>query len=550
MAGLHKFILMAWLMAYGHNGYASVAHTPEDQADPAVVAQQMQDERTPEHRSAPRVIAPSGIPTVGPSQSYLVGAVRVEGARALPLSAFAAVIDPFLGRELSPRELRALASEIANVARHKGYGLATAWIPEQRLGNGILRVIIDEGGIDEVRVSGSAEAAVHRTLAPLATGHPLKMPQLERALLLAEDIAGVKLGKPRLERRRGRNILVVHATRDRVQARMLIDNWGSAPVGRLRTQLTLDINGLLTGDDRLSISGMITPAQPRELGLVQLAYATLIGKGGTEITVRGQQPRTHPGGVLKDDDIRGRSSYVEVGIAHPLLRSRATSLWASAQLGLLDAAQRRSGALFRDDRIATAAATIYGTSSGRLGRARLRITLTRGLDILGSTGGAHPLASRSDGDAIFSKLDAWAAYDLKLGGGFSVMFQAEGQVASRPLLSSEEMGLGGRYFLRGYDYREFSGDKGVAGSAEIRFDLAKPSVPVTAAQFYVYADAGAVGNYRDGGGSGSLASAGGGLRVRFTQRFDASIEGGVPLRSGFESTSYKPRLSFVLAARL
>jgi hemolysin activation/secretion protein len=115
------------------------------------------------------------------------------------------------------------------------------------------------------------------------------------------------------------------------------------------------------------------------------------------------------------------------------------------------------------------------------------------------------MRSRSDGSAIFSKLEFWAHYDRSLLGPLSFQLQGEGQIASRPLLSSEEMGLGGRYFLRGYDYREYSGDKGVAGSVELRFDLPGWGGFVREAQLYGYADAGTVGNYRDGVGSGSLA---------------------------------------------
>jgi hemolysin activation/secretion protein len=132
----------------------------------------------------------------------------------------------------------------------------------------------------------------------------------------------------------------------------------------------------------------------------------------------------------------------------------------------------------------------------------------------------------------------------------SFQLQGEGQIASRPLLSSEEMGLGGRYFLRGYDYREYSGDKGVAGSVELRFDLPGWGGFVREAQLYGYADAGTVGNYRDGVGSGSLASAGGGIRTWLGRNIDASLEVGVPLKDGADpDAELSPRISFVIGSR-
>jgi hemolysin activation/secretion protein len=81
-------------------------------------------------------------------------------------------------------------------------------------------------------------------------------------------------------------------------------------------------------------------------------------------------------------------------------------------------------------------------------------------------------------------------------------------------------------------------------------DVSHPPRGISSAQLYAYVDAGKVGNYRGGFGSGSLASAGGGIRARLAKRLDAGLEIGVPLRNGLDpSRSYKPRLSFTLGAR-
>jgi hemolysin activation/secretion protein len=108
------------------------------------------------------------------------------------------------------------------------------------------------------------------------------------------------------------------------------------------------------------------------------------------------------------------------------------------------------------------------------------------------------------------------------------------------------MGLGGRSFLRGYDYREVSGDRGAAASAELRFDLRSLPKSVRRAQLYAYGDAGKVGNLRGGLGGGSLASVGGGARIALRNGLDASLELGVPLKQGPFSPDRDPRLSFTV----
>jgi hemolysin activation/secretion protein len=178
------------------------------------------------------------------------------------------------------------------------------------------------------------------------------------------------------------------------------------------------------------------------------------------------------------------------------------------------------------------------------------LSFVQGLDALGATHEGDPLASRIDASARFSKVEFWGEYEHGFGRGFSVVAQMEAQAANRPLLSSEEMGLGGRYFGRAWDYREFSGDKGIAGALELRFDLKNLPSPATSGQLYTYVDGGSVGNYEGGFGGGSLASAGAGIRLWLNGSIEAALEAGFPLSDGSDPAADRdPRLSFTLGTR-
>jgi hemolysin activation/secretion protein len=484
-----------------------------------------------------------------PGEIVVAGAIRVEGATELAPATFAPAIEPYLGRPLSPDDLRALARDVAAVARAAGFGLATAWIPSQNLVTGVLRVVIDEGRIDAVEVEGSGREAVECSLAPLATGRPLRTAELERQLLLAGDLAGVSIGRPRIVRQHGRNILKVRAGLDRVQGRGTIDNSGSAAVGPVRARLSVDFNSLVVAGDRLSVGGVVTPIQPREFQLAQASYTIPVGRNGTEASVRGYVGHSAPGASLPGQDVAGNSAQVETSISHPLMRSRAASLWASVTTSVRDSRLDRGGAPVRDGRIVTAAATLSGNARFGGGRLRVRLSYIQGFDWLNATARGDPLASRRDGGGPFSKVEFWAQYERPLGRGFSIDLRGRGQLASRPLLASEEFGLGGRQFLRGFDYWELSGDEGAAASAEIRYDLARGLPrPLRRIQLYLYADAGRVTNLRGGVGGGSLASAGGGVRAWLVDGLEAGLELGLPLTDGLFDDEPDPRLSFALAA--
>jgi hemolysin activation/secretion protein len=531
---------------------AATGQTEADQADPSVVEEQLRaNERQPQSSSdAPLPAVPMRRDSVTPAEIVVAGAIRVDGATELPPAAFAPAIEPYLGRPLGPDDLRALTGDVAAVARAAGFGLATAWIPGQSLVAGVLRVVVDEGRIDVVEVEGSGREAVERRLAPLATGRPLRTAELERQLLLAGDLAGVSIGRPRIVRRHGRNVLKVTAGMDRVQGRATIDNSGSATIGPVRARLGVDINSLLVPGDRLSVGGVVTPIQPREFQLAQASYTIPVGRGGTEASVRGYVGHSDPGASLRDQDISGVSAEAEASISHPLLRSRAASLWASAAMTVRDSRLDRRGARVRDDRIVTATATLSGNARFGGGRLRVRLSYVQGFDWLSATARGDPLASRPDGGGPFSKVEFWAQYERPLGRGFSIDLRGQGQLASRPLLASEEIGLGGRQFLRGFDYWELSGDEGAAGAAEVRYDIANGLPrPLRRVQLYVYADAGRVTNLRGGFGGGSLASAGGGVRAWLADGFEAGLELGLPLTDGFFDDDPDPHFSFTLGSR-
>lgn len=153
-------------------------------------------------------------------------------------------------------------------------------------------------------------------------------------------------------------------------------------------------------------------------------------------------------------------------VLQPLWRRREASLWVEGELGMRSLQQRRAANLLRDDRTVTFRTTLYGSADIGGGRFRFSTTLTQGLGLFGATLRGDPLASRPDAGGSFTAVNSWADWTVGLGSGFSLRLAAQGQLAFAPLLVTEEFGLGGTAFLRGYDWSERSGDQGVTGLAE------------------------------------------------------------------------------------
>src|SRR4051794_30003276 len=295
-AGMLAALLLGLVPAQG-----AVAQGQSGRADPSLMREEMRDERSaPAPARQPLRIQPLEAGSAGAAVgSVLVGAVHVEGAVALPAAAFGPAIEPFLGRQLGPADLRTLATAIASVARQAGYGLATAQVPQQTIRNGILRVVIDEGRIDAVEASGNGADAVRPLLQKLVNGRPVRTADLERQLLLAGDVAGVVTDGARIDRDGARNILRLRAIQNRVAVRAGLDNWGSSPIGPLRARVDVDLNGALLHGDRISIGGVITPAEPREFQFVRAAWSVPVTDSGTQLSLSGYYGHSRPGAALK-----------------------------------------------------------------------------------------------------------------------------------------------------------------------------------------------------------------------------------------------------------
>lgn len=545
-----RALLTAMAMLASWPAYAEETQPPVDRSDPSIAVEEAREPGV-QPRSRPDRPDISAEPSAEASltQVVIAGAIRVEGATALPPATFARIIEPYLGRELSSDELGRLVADVALVARAEGFGLATAWIPRQNLVNGVLRVQLDEGRIDAIDARGPGAEAVAQRLQGLVGPTPIRTANLERRLLIAGSLNGVTVGQARLVRRSGRNVLRVDTRRERAAGRLYIDNWGTSSLGPVRARAIVDVNSIAATGDRLTLGAMTTPFAPREFQLLQAGYGLPVGDAGTEISTSAYLSRSRAGGALRRFDLAGEAFEVELGLSHPFMRSRTASLWGYLNLSLRDSQLDREEVKVRSDRIATASAAIYGWARTGGDAVRVRLTLSQGLDAFDATDRGDALASRRDGGGGFTKLAFWTDFTRSFGRSFSVQLSGQGQFVSRPVLASEEIGLGGRAFLRGYDYREFSGDQGAAAAVEVRYDLRTPAFVVRRSQFYAYADGGRVTNLAAGYGSGTLASAGGGVRLWLRHRLEAGVELGVPLRDGFDGRRPPPRLSVTLSAR-
>ena len=532
-------------------GTASAQVVP-DRVDPSLVTRSLPSKVTDEDAARERVAQPATTvvkpAVVLTASNQIARSVVVQGADAIPAADFISSTKSFLGRPLSQEDLRSLAGAVAGVARGQGFVLATASIEPQGLANGQLIVTLDEGRVDAARSIGVSSAAADRLLSALVTHRAVTKRELERTMLLISDLPGVRVKDTRYMRQNGFGILIVTLTSTKVSAYFELDNRGTREIGPLRGVGLVNIHGALKSSDELTLVTAVTPANPHEFTFVSGRYAAPVGDGGGAASISGFYGRTHAGGSFSDLALIGNSYGIGVGYTAALTRTRRQSLWFDADLHTIVSNQSAQGYRFRDDHLTVLSGTLRSNSEVGGGLLHLSAQANIGLPILDATRAGDPLASRTDGDARFVTGVFQADWTRTITGPVSIAVASIAQIASRPLLATAQISLGGPAFARAYDYSERTGDQGVLGSAEVRIDLARLFAPTAQrVQFYGFGDGGTVSNLRGASGGGSLASSGVGLRVG-QGRVDGGFEVAFPIgHERLESGNRAPRVSGTLS---
>ena len=474
-----------------------------------------------------------------------VGSINVVGTKALTPDVFAPDLEPWLGKTVNNKGLSAIARSVASKARAMGYIFASALVPQQSVEMGIVRVELDEGAIDEVRIIGSDNRRLKSVLTRLVSRAALKA-DVERQILLAGDLPGVNVTSTRYAREDGKGVLIVEVSDDRVRASSVLENYGSRAIGPVRARLALELTGLLDDGDALSLNSVVTPLDPNELVYVSARYTIAPNEHGTQIALFAALGQTKPGDRLPAQRSTGQSLSGGINISHPLLRSDQASLWLNGEIGYLRVEQDLMGLVVQRDELTTV--TLSASGNVRLAGGRLAggVGLVAGLGLPGDTGANDPLASRSDGSGQFAKGFAWLNWQGQVANQISLRVAANGQVASRPLLAAQEIGFGGPGFGRGYHFSERFGDGGVMGLIELRRHFKNVTPFMQWAQLYGFVDGGYIYNLKQGFGGGSLISSGAGLRGGIGKA-EFGIEAAMPINAPrYESGDKSPRVNVLI----
>ncbi|MEJ0071663.1 MAG: POTRA domain-containing protein [Pseudomonadota bacterium] len=164
-----------------------------------------------------------------------------------------------IGREISLLDLYGVATKITRQYRNDGYVLSRALVPAQRIEGGVVRLDVIEGYVGRVTIRGEvSRESLLRGYADKITGsRPLQIRELERYLLLMDDLAGATVSSvlEPLPGETGAAELTIEMSQKMVDMFGTMDNRGTRYIGPFQSSLGGRLNSALGFYE-------LTPASP------------------------------------------------------------------------------------------------------------------------------------------------------------------------------------------------------------------------------------------------------------------------------------------------
>jgi hemolysin activation/secretion protein len=481
-------------------------------------------------------------PAEASSIKITLNRLTVTGASVYSETELKNLYEDFLGKEITLDKIWVIASKITQLYREDGYFLSRAFVPAQEVEGGDITIRVVEGYIEKVTIDETIAEnyAVKQIIRNLQKEKPIQLTTLEKEHLLLSDLPGMQnfqgILTPLKEGPEG-SVHLVFSVRPDVEKNTFVgfDNFGSRYLGPYR--LTGSWQGQIIQLQQTYFSA-ISSLPTGELGGFNISHEIPI-REDLDFEFVGGYTKAQPGYIVKSRSIDSNAINAGIAMTYQMIRQRTENL--SFKIGL-DARNSESTVINTDltnDKIRTLRlTTTYDFNDDWFGYNMVNMTLSKGLSVLGASDKNDLNLSRDGATSNFTKAEIELTRLQGINQNWTALLTAQAQKSSASLFSSEEFGFGGQEMGRAYDNSEISGDDGISGMIELRYQ-GLPEWKTTKFQPFGFLDIGKVWNQNSGQErSISASSLGAGIRFQHSNGFSGTFQGALPLTKPADTPVY------------
>jgi hemolysin activation/secretion protein len=492
-------------------------------------------------------------------QFKLIG-VTIKGNTIYSTAELETIFKPSFNKMISVATLRSLVDEVTKKYRSSGYILSRAILPPQTIKGGVVQVQVIEGYVSKVTLEGKpvpAAKIIERYSQIILNSRPLQIRELEKALLLMNDVPGVSVKAvltPSPDIPASASLGLV-TEQQRVSGYASYDNYGTRFLGPQEFSVGGTVNSLTLPGASDSVRYLTTPHS--EVEYVEYNHTNTVGANGGKLTLDWNYANTRPQFTLAPFDVVGRSNMFYADIAYPLLRGRSSNFYIHSTANYESVSSTILSQPFYSDLIRSLIIgfDFQSTDSWR-GTNEIKLDAEKGFAIFGAV--KHVNQSRPNGVPNYFKLNPLISRIQALPWQLSLYGAMNGQYSCNTLLATEQYPYGGANWGRGYNPSEIVGDDGVGAKVELRRDSVIGKRWLNYVQYYLFYDAGIIWN-RDGVNlppKQSATSTGLGARFEFIPQITGNLFYAKPLthsiatQLAMNKDPKKPGIFFQLTASI
>ena len=490
--------------------------------------------------------------------TFFIREYRIEGAHLLKRHEVEEAVYPYLGPHRSSDDVEKARSAIEDLYQKKGYKTVSVDIPEQQTKGGIVRLRVVEVVVGRLRVKGAHYFSPNQVKAQapsMAEGKVLDFNQVQRDVVALNQLPDRRV-TPTLQPGRTPGTVDVQ-----LEVKDSSPLHGSAELNNRHSPNTtaLRLNGAFSDGNLWQLGhsfGFSFQLAPQHLDDAKNFSAFYLARFSAlpwfTLTATGTKNDSDVS-TLGGSAVAGRGETL--GLLASAVLPAAQNFFQSLSLEMDYKHFDQRLTLGGSGGTLTTPITYYpvtGTYSATLNKAGAVTEANFGVTFNFRSVGSGPSQFDNNrylanGGFVYFKADL--SHTHQLPGAFDLFGKIQGQIADRPLVTSEQFTGGGVGTVRGYLEAETMGDNGFFGTVELR----TPSLHHWLGQekgdwrIYLFTDAGGVTLTEALPGQSArfgLASYGLGTSLRLREHFTGSVDAAMPLTTETQTKAHEVRVTF------
>ena len=498
--------------------------------------------------------ATSQTPPAAPAptqRKFFIQEYRVTGSKILSAAEIGDTVYPFLGPGRTVDDVEQARAALEKVYHEKGYQTVTVEIPEQQGRGGVVFLQVIESKVGRLRVKGSRYFSldeIRKSAPSIAEGKVPNFNDLTQEIIGLNQWPDRRITPTLKEGEEPGTVDVDLNVKDTLplHGNLELNNRYSPNTSELRLNGGASYDNLWQLGHAAGVSFQISPENLTDVKVISGYYlARLPNVDWLTLTLQATKQDSNVS-TLTGSAVAGKGDTIglRAGVTLPPLKNYVHSVtfgidYKDYQQNIMLAGVDTSTPLY----YYPLSLAYSGTWLEKGSTTALNAGVYFGIRGLGSTPTSFDNSRYlADGNFVYFRGDLSHEHDLP--GGFQFFAKVQGQISDQPLVSAEQMAVGGLSTVRGYLEGEVPGDNAFIGSIELRSPSLISWLGKDAGEWRIYA-------FFDGGyvtindplpeqdSHWQLASIGAGSHIRLFDHLNGSIDAGLPLISQTNTVAHE-----------